>query len=234
MRRVLLTLSILLAASSAGASDWAATPAAAVADKPEVLRFRWRLEGVQGFVAKLFGVVPTSGDGVMTLSSDAEGRLEVRFTATSEKAGENDHWTYETLVDLAEWRTLRVRETYKFRKKEREKNFDLAEREVIDVLSGLQLLRHEPSSATGRDTIWSDGKTYPVEVTGRGTQTLDVNGREVPVRMYQLRGVRQEGKRRWKARADVWLSADDDALPVEMLYRQSLGRLRLTLIEPRP
>jgi len=227
----LLAVSVLLCA------PWPASPAAAesVAEaQPEVLRYRWRLEGVQGFLARVLRVLPTSGDGVMTLSTDSSGRLGVRFEATSEKAAAGDHWTYETLVDPRAWRTLRVRETYHFRKKERDKNFDLAEREVIDVLSGLQQLRSAPGSATSRTTIWSDGKTYPVTVAPKGMETREIDGRKMPLRLFELRGSKVEGERFWKARADVWLSADADALPVEMLYRQSLGRLRLTLIEPRP
>lgn len=231
MRSVLLTVSVLLLALPTAAPVAAES---APLGEPEVLRFRWRLEGVQGFLARVLGVVPTSGDGVMTLSTDSRGRLEVRFKATSEKAAEGDHWTYETLVDLDDWHTLRVRETYHFRKKRREKDFDLAEREVIDVLSGLQQLRREPSIASGRSTIWSDGKTYPVTVSPKGTETRDFGGRGIPVRMFELRGFKKQGERFWKARAEVWLTSDSNALPVEMLYRQSLGRLRLTLIEPQP
>jgi hypothetical protein len=234
MRSVLLTLWL---AATLFVVAWPAAATSAggeVAREPEVLHFRWRLEGVQGFVARVLGVVPTSGEALMTLGTDAQGRLEVRFTATSEKAGDDDHWTYETLVELPEWRTLRVRETYKFRQKNREKDFDLAEREVIDVLSGLQQLRRQPLGATDRNRLWSDGKTYPVEVSSRGTETRELNGRDVAVRVYELRGAKQTGERFWKARAEVRLTADARALPVEMLYRQSLGRLRLTLIEPQP
>jgi hypothetical protein len=200
----------------------------------EVLRFRWRLEGVQGFVARLLSTLPTSGDAVMTLATDDEGRLEVVFRATSEKADEDEHWTYETLVDLDDWRTVRVRETYKFREKEREKNFDLEALQVIDVLSGLQRMRYEPRSAVGRSTIWSDAKTYPVAVTSGGTETREIGGRELALRRYDVRGYRVPDKRLWKARAEVWLTSDQAALPAEILYRQSLGKLRLTLVDPLP
>ena len=231
MRSVLLAVSLLLALPSWAGS---ATVEALAESTPEVFRYRWRLEGVQGLVARLFGVLPTSGDGVMTLRTDSRGLLEVRFEATSEKAAEGDHWTYETLVDTEAWRTLRVRETYRFRKKERDKSFELAEREVIDVLSGLQQLRTAPRGAVSRKTIWSDGKTYPVTVEPRRVEVLEIEGRRIPAHLFELRGSRVDGERFWAARADVWLSTGPEALPVEMLYRQRLGRLRLTLVDPQP
>ena len=44
----------------------------------------------------------------------------------------------------------------------------------------------------------------------------------------------------WKYRAEIWITDDESALPIEILYHQALGRLRLTLVgasggdKPRP
>ena len=105
--------------------------------------------------------------------------------------------------------------------------------EVLDVLSGLHLLRHSPPAERRRQLIWSDGKTYPVEVVPGGLEQIDVDGRPMVLRRYTVTGLRERGARFWAAQGDIWLSDDARAVPVEILYRRRpFGALRLTLVEP--
>lgn len=201
------------------------------ASNHEVLVYRWRIEGVQRFLARLFDLVPTKGDGYLTTRVDSEGRLMHEFKATSEQAGASDHWTYQTLVDPEAAKTLRVQETYRYRNKRREKTFELQQRQVIDVLSGLHLLRRSPAEELQRTTIWSGGKVYPVAVMVNRSSMRTVGDREVRVRHLMIRGIREPGQRRWRGQAEVWLTEDRRALPVELLYRQRFGRVRLILAE---
>ena len=222
---------VALVAALSGAAPVAASAPADRPERSEVLVYRWRLEGVQGVLARVLGLLPAAGDGRMTACENDQGRLEVEFKATSEKARESDHWTYQTVVDLAASRTLRVRETYLFRGKKREKSYELEESEVIDVISGLYLLRRSLVGA-GRRKIWTGGKVYPVLVEVGEPTVRTVGERELAVRRLTLRRAREPGERKWKARADVWLTDDEAALPVEMLYQQRLGRLRMVLVDP--
>lgn len=229
MSRGSLTIALLLMA-------FASSSLAAAQEPPgphtEDLHYRWRLEGLSGILTRLLTRLPTTGDAVISLRLRPSGRLDVAFIATSEKAAEDEYWKYETVVDPGAWRSLTVTETLHYKKKHKSKTVDLTELEVIDVLSGLQQLRYLPSGGVGRHTIWSDGKVYPVAVSTGALERRQVNGSEVMVRHLAIRGIKEPKQHLWKARADLWLTDDAAALPVEIILHQSLGRLRLALADP--
>lgn len=212
----------------AGAVRGAQEPARA--PRSEELRYRWRLEGVSSWISRLFGILPTTGDGLMALRIEPGNRLGVAFTATSEKADPDEYWKYETAVDLAAWRSLSVRETLHYGKKQKSESFDLTELDVLDVLSGLQQLRYVVIDDSERRTIWSDGRVYSVMVTFHAFERREFESRDLTVRHFSIRGIREPGQRFWKSRAELWIGDDAAALPVEMIYHQALGRLRMTLV----
>jgi len=214
----------------------AVTPAstARFEEGAETLTYRWELEGVSGAIARLLRLLPTQGDGLMKLELAGGGRLSITFLATSEKASSNEFWKYETAVDLESWRSVLVRDSLRYGKKDRSKTFDLEELDVTDVLSGLHLLRLGPLDEAERRSLWSSGKTYQVLVTPEGKELRTVADQRMTVRKLSIAGVRVPGQKRWKARAEVWLSDDEAALPVELVYHQSLGRLRMTLVDWTP
>ncbi len=229
--RIVLLILLALAAAPDSAGSAAEPPRA---PRSEQLHYRWRLEGVSGVLSRLFGLLPTTGDALMALRVASSDRLEVAFTATSEKAKEDEFWKYETAVDLGAWRSLNVRETLHYGKKRKTESFELGEVEVIDVLSGLQRMRYAPPPQSERHMIWSDGRVYPVSVTMVGFERLEFNGDHLTVRHLSIRGLREPDQRFWKARAEMWVTDDEVALPLELLYHMALGRLRMTLVERSP
>ncbi len=199
--------------------------------RSQELHYRWRLEGLSSVLARLLTRLPTTGDAVIALDLVSSDRLEVAFTGTSEKAAPDEYWKYETEVDPGAWRSLRVTETLHYKKKHKTKTVELTDLEVIDVLSGLQRLRYLPNDGSGRHLIWSNRKVYPVAVSTAGTrERREVNGAGVTVRHLAIRGIKEPGQNYWKARAELWLTDDEAAVPVEIVFHQALGRLRMTLV----
>jgi hypothetical protein len=199
------------------------------ADSPEVLRYRWHLEGLHGFLAWLVRWVPTSGDGLMTSTPEGQGRVRYEFRATSPKAAAGEHWTYSSELDLSGPRTLRVVDAIKFRGKDRQKNYELEEHDVLDLLAGLHVLRRTMPEEEQRTVIWSDRKLHKVRLIPGGLVARSVNGRQRILRHFTLRPVREPGVRYWNARAEIWFAVEGSMAPVEILYRRMLGQVRLEL-----
>ena len=229
MSTAVTVLSVLLLAAGAGGAE--AEESSIGEPRSERLSYGWRLEGLSGVISRLFRLLPTSGDALMELRVEPHGRLQIEFIASSEQAKPTDYWKHETAVDLGAWRSVRAAETLHFRKRRKHRSWELEKLGVIDVLGGLQLLRFSPPGSVERRTIWSDEKLYPVTVASSGLQRRSVGGREVTVRHLAIRGVKERGARRWAARADLWLTNDEAGTPLEILYSQSLGQLRLTLVD---
>jgi hypothetical protein len=58
------------------------------------------------------------------------------------------------------------------------------------------------------------------------------NGRKVPTRHFQIRGLEIEGERHWKGHMDLWLAKDEAATPVEIHFDRTLVGVRLKLDQP--
>jgi hypothetical protein len=202
------------------------------APEGEVLTYRWRIQGVHGFLARLLRFVPTSGDATLSALPADSGHLICEFKATSEKAATGDHWTFRAELDVGEARTLRIRESKAFRGKSKEKNHELVDVDAIDIVSGIHMLRQSPPDRPRRQTAWSDGKLYPVLVTPRGYDKRKIGGQPMVLRRFTISGLREPGQRHWKSSGDIWLTDDDRAIPAEILYSRGLGQLRLTLVDP--
>lgn len=198
---------------------------------PEVLSYRWSIRGLQGALARVL-FFPAGGEGVFTLGRERNGYLRCEFRATSEKADDDEHWTFGALVDPGAERTVHVWNSYRFRGKEKEKTYDLESEDVVDVVSGIHLLRRSPPDKPRRLTVWSDRKLYPVVVSPQGHAFVEVGGERVLSRRFSVRGVREPGRRRWNAEAEIALADGDSAVPVEILYRRAYGSLKLELAAP--
>jgi hypothetical protein len=80
--------------------------------------------------------------------------------------------------------------------------------------------------------IWSDGRLYPVLVVPHGSARRRLEGREVVVRHYVVRGIERPGRRLWKGGLELWLADDPAATPVEIVVTRSAARVRLELVDP--
>ena len=219
MRRALvLSLFLLLA-----------TPLDAHEASQEVLRYRWHLKGVRGAMAGLF--LPNRGEGSLVTSQQAGGNLTSELLITAQARSRDEFWRYGAELDPEAGRTVRAWSSYLFRGERKSKETELRQDDVVDVASGIYLLRQDPPNERRRMRIWSDGKVYPVVVVPGRRETRRLNRRQVPVRHYSVVGVETPGERPWRGRLDLWLAEDEAATPVEILIERSWAGVKLELAE---
>ena len=232
MRISMLSVLLLVAASGLGMASEGGETTSMPANLPaEVINFTWKIEGFHGFVARLFRLVPTSGEGVLEVVPAGPGRVVCQFRATSHQESADDHWTYRVEVNLDEEKTEWVSDSWHFRGRHKEKEYDLSSESAIEIISGLHLMRLSPPTEPERVTAWSDGKVYPVMITPHGLEQREVNGRLRILRHFSITGIREKGQGFFKAQGHIYLADDEEATPVEIHYRRKGARLRLTLDE---
>lgn len=196
------------------------------ATEAETLRYRWNLGGFFGVMARVF--LPGQGDGALTTRPGTAGLTEVELDITAPDA-EGEFWRYGAEIDLAQGRTLRAWSAYRFRGRTEAKESALDEEAVIDIASGILMLRRDPPTAPRNLRIWNDGKIYPVVILPRGTVSRKVEGERVEVRHYAIRARREPNERLWKGKFDIFLADDEVSTPVEILVERGLARVRLLI-----
>jgi hypothetical protein len=214
----------LLAAALAAALLAGAAPARA----SERLEYRWKLDGFVGAVAGLF--VPSRGEGSLTRETLPNGRWHSELLITS-SARDGEFFRYGAELEPASLTTVRAWSASRWRGKSKAKEADVEEPGVIDIVSAIQVLREDPPELPRPLEIWSDGRLYPVLVMPHGTTHRHLDGREVPVRHYVVRGIERPGRKFWKGGLELWLADDPAATPVEILVTRSAARVRLELVE---
>ncbi len=203
---------------------WLAAPALAQAD--ETLKYRWHLGGFFGTLARVF--LPGSGDGELITRQLEAGNLEVELDITA-PAAQGDFWRYGAEIDRADGRTLRAWSSYRFRGRSDENMSELDEEAVIDIVSGITLLRRERPQEVRPLRIWNDGKIYPVAIIPRDRVIRTVNGEKVVARHYAIRARRVPNERLWKGRLDIYLADDEAATPIEIRLERRMARVRLLI-----
>ena len=192
----------------------------------EEIRCDWRLQGLQGTIARILPFVPASGEAVLTVTPHDDG-VRLRFRATSAAASAEEHWTYEAELDPAARRTLRVVESSRFRGRDRSREYDLRRSSVVDLLSGLHLIRLDLPKREQEGILWSNRRLYPVAVEPAGRESREIAGRRFELLRFVVRGRRQERHRYWNQSAEVWLAAEAPNQLVEMVFKQRFGHVRL-------
>lgn len=198
------------------------------AQESETLRYRWRLGGFFGTLARVF--LPGHGDGALVTHSPAEGNLEVQLDITA-PAAQGDFWRYGAEIDAGDGRTLKAWSAYEYRGRSDEKISEFDEEAVIDIASGITLLRRERPAAPRDLRIWNDGKIYPVTIFPRDRVRRWLGGERVLARHYAVRARRVPGERLWKGKLDIYLAEDEVATPVEISVERRMARVRLLLEE---
>lgn len=227
--RPIITILCLLMLTSAGVAPAAA--ASASADVDESLAYEWRLEGFLGAIARL--MFPGRGEGLITAKSTTGGLLETELQITSSKSDKGEFWLYGAEVDTETGSTREVWNAYRHGDKDRDKRATVEEEGVIDIASGIYMIRQNPPTAPRPMKIWSDGKIYPVVVVpGEWRERELANGDEVRARVYRVRADKSvSGQGEWKGRLDIWLAPDDRATPVEILVERLSMKVRMRLAE---
>jgi len=215
-----LALCVLCACASAASADQGSY---------EVLRYRWRLLGLRGALAGLF--LPGQGEGSLLTGAADDGRLRSELVITARGGREDEFWRYGAELDPASGGTLRAWSSYLFRGEHKSREAVLAEQGVVDIASGIYLIRQDPPTAPRPMRIWSDGRLYSVVVVPLGTEERKIGGRTVRAGHYSIRGPGRPGERQWKGRLDLWLADDEASTPVEIRVERGWAAVKLELTE---
>ena len=219
---------------------------AAAAPAAETLRYEWRLRGALSWVARV--KFPTSGTGVLQTAprgSSVESHLRV-------SAGGSDYIEYQSSMDASQ-RTLTSANGFHFgsRSERKETVYDysanvarIAEREegqtetktrelpvdhARDVLTTIAYLREHAAAITAPLTtdVYADGKPYRVLIQPAGLKTIGYAGRDVKARVFRV--VAAPGAKKKFAGLTVWLSQDEQRLPLRIVIDQQYASLDLKL-----
>ena len=195
----------------------------------EMLVYRWRVEGFKGLILRL--VAPSKGEGSLTTVLNDEGQFETELHMSAESRRKGDFWRYGSSFDERTGRSLRAWTAQKIGDKARDREANLEDEGVIDLASGILLVRRDPPKQRRKMRIWSSGKLYPVIIEPRGVGRAEFRGRETRVRRYSISGYRVPGEREWKGGLELVLADDESATPVEMFVLNKGVRARLELDE---
>jgi hypothetical protein len=224
-----LLLPLLLLASFPAA---AAVPPTAPQDRrDEEFRYRWQLSNFVGSLAGLF--LPNHGEGTLTFQTQSSGLLKSELLITSADAKKGEYWRYGSLIDTQRLHAVSAWSSYLWRGEAKSKTSEVGEGGVMDIVSGIYAIRRDPPTKPRPMEIWSDGRIYPVlvipgKLERRGPPSRSVVARHFSIRADEIR----KGQNRWKGKLDLWLTPDDDAVPVEILISRNLADIRLHLQPP--
>jgi hypothetical protein len=222
-------LAFLLACHLAGAAGLA-VPAMARSltseQADERLHYRWHLTGVLGRVAGL--VLPSKGDGELRAGPGADGSTVTELEITSPQSAADEYFLYGAEL-TRDGTTREAWSSYRWRKEAKSKRSEVEEEGVVDVASGIQLIRRrQPRYLTMR--IWSDGKIYPVVVERREPEQIQVPAGRYQAVHYSVRGLNLPDERHWKGGLDLWLAPDAHATPVRIEVHRGFASVRLDLV----
>lgn len=196
------------------------------ANATESLTYRWSLKGIVGHLAGL--IVPHQGRGELRTRLNDGGRItELEITAPETDRGEFFLYGGETGVDGT---TQLAWSSYRWRGRAKSERSPVAEEGVVDVASGIHLIRGRRPADTLLLRIWSDGKVYPVAVERVATERVVVPAGAFLADHYRIRGVRTPGQRFWKGGLDLWLARNEQATPVRIQVERGFANVRLELL----
>ncbi len=214
-----------LAFALAGCLAAAGAPAAA---DPEVLDYRWNLGGFLGPLARV--VLPGRGDGRLT-TRNSDGSLSIELVVTSPESRDGDFWRYAASIEPQSGRTLHAESAYRYGEKRKERAADLGEERVIDVASGIHLVRTRRPAQPLELSIWSDGKIYPVVIEPRGWKWLALPDGPQRTELFAIRPRKAPGQRPWSGAIDLYLEEGEAARPLAIVVDRGWARLRLELVD---
>ena len=187
--------------------------------------------GVVGSDASL--VEESHGEGLLTVEPLPDGVVRSELVVTSRQSKSGEFFRHGAEWDPASHRTLRAWSDQLWRGEQKTKQAEIETPGVIDVVSGILEIRHDPPAAPRRLEIWSDGRLYPVLVVPHGAERREVAGTPVETRRYAVRGLAIPGRKLWKGELELWLAEDGRTTPVEILVSRRGARVRL-LLDPGP
>lgn len=207
----------------------AAEPTLEPAPGDERLVYEWRVEGIKGLLLRL--VAPGRGESSLTTVLNRRGELETELHISAEHRRKGDFYRYGSAIDPASRRSLRAWTAQQVGEKRRAKDADLEGDDVIDLASGILLVRRDRPPARRRMRIWSGGNLYPVVIEPLGERREPFRGRQAVVRGYAISGDTEAAGRPWKGGIELHLADDPSATPVEIFVVNKGVRVRMLLDE---
>ena len=200
------------------------------AEVEEELRYRWRLGGYKGFFARL--VVPAAGDAVLRTTATGPGTFLNELHITSPRSRRGEFWLYGSEVEGAGCGRLVGAWTEQlFRGRAKERRAEIEESGVLDIPSCICRVRRHPPESPIATRIWSEGKIYPVRISGPVAHEAELDGRRVAADAYTVSGLRRPGERVWKGRLVLVVARDAVRTPLEIGLVQPGLSVRLELVE---
>jgi hypothetical protein len=197
-------------------------PAAAT----ESLTYRWALKGFIGRLARI--ALPGTGRGELRSHPNDGGRVtELEITSPESNRGEYFLYGGET---RANGTTALAWSSYRWNGRESNKRDKVEEAGVVDLASGIHLIRERQPAGSMRLRIWSDGKVYPVLVQRAGVEELTVPAGTFNTNHFKVRGLHIEGEHYWKGGLDIWLAQDAQATPVQIQVERGFAHVQLELM----
>lgn len=203
--------------------------AAAALPAEEALDYRWNLGGLFGVLARI--VLPGAGEGRLTTRPVEEGRLRIELMVTSAEGPEGDYWRYAAVIEPESGRTVRAESGYRYGEKSRERQADLDQERVIDVASGIHLVRTRRPDSPLNLAIWSDGKIYPVAIQPRGWKSISLPGGRRRAELFAIRPRSVPGQRSWSGRIDLYLEEGERGRPLAIVVDRRWANVELVLVD---
>ena len=243
-----LTLAVLLSAPVLAADLNCHGPA-----NLEDFRYTWRMRGGLSVIASL--IFPTSGVGQLKTQypSGSDRTINSQLLITSrDRAG---FYVYESEMDAKGEKTLISYHGYAWKDKSRKERtiFDYVKRlarmhketpdkqcdkteplhadSLRDILTAIYFLRQNAPTIKGPLTtvIYSDGKSYPVQMRPVERKTFTIQGQRVAALGFEIVDAPNSGGKKWPGGIRVWLSDDTRRIPFQIEIQQSMASLQLQL-----
>jgi hypothetical protein len=222
----------------------------------EEFRYSWRLKGGIRFLAGL--VFPTNGVGNLrtTYPKAGEHALHSELLITAPNGRQGGYYAYESDIDQNGTKTLMTYHGYAWGDKSRNERtiFDYVKglarirkqtpeevenrvkklpngknEQYRDILTAIHFLRQNAHAIRGplATSIYSDGKEYPVVFRPAENRSFKIEGKSTPALGFEI--VDAPGGKKWPGGVKVWLSNDEQRIPVRIEIQQSIASMQLDL-----
>ena len=243
-----LALAILLSAPATAADLNCHGPA-----NLEDFRYTWRMRGGLSLIAGL--IFPTSGVGQLKTEYPSGGDHTINSELLITSRDRAGFYVYESEMDANGEKTLISYHGYAWKNKSRKERtiFDYVKRlarmhketpekqwdkteplpadSLRDILTAIYFLRQNASTIKGPLTtvIYSDGKSYPVQMRPVERRTFTIQGQRVAALGFEIVDAPNSGGKKWPGGIRVWLSDDTRRIPFQIEIQQSMASLQLQL-----
>lgn len=174
-------------------------------------------------------IIPAHGEGTLTARELENGEIQSELHITSSDSEKGDYYRYASRRATPTGGIQEAWSSYRFRGKEKSREAKVSEKDVVDIASGIALIRRRRPTKALDLMIWSDGKVYSVEVLPLGWKELRVESQKRRVFHYAVRG--RPGGRKWKGSLELWLADNPASTPLRIALKRAFSSVRLDIVD---